>query len=260
MGVGSGIVIDSDAPNEFRECLLKAEFLTRSAQSLPKGFSLIETMLWSNGYPLIELHLDRLEDSARYFAYPCDRTAIKVALEAHAKSFLADVHQSSRKVRLLLHSDGTFHIAGELLRESLTAAQVRIAPQRTDTADPMYFHKTTHRPLYAEALKAATQAGYDDVIFLNLRGEVTESAFNNIFIEKDGILYTPPIHCGLLPGVHRRHILETQPNIVEKALSLDDLRTADNVYLSNAVRGLRLAFIDWESGKLDPFWFVLATL
>ncbi|MGA2650697.1 MAG: aminodeoxychorismate synthase component I [Terracidiphilus sp.] len=251
MGVGSGIVIDSEAAGEFRECLLKAEFLTRSAQSISERFSLIETMLWSNGYPLLELHLDRLEDSARYFTFPCDRAAIKAALEAHANEFSPAASGSPHKVRLLLHSDGTFHITGELLRESLTAAQVRIARQRTDPADPMYFHKTTHRPLYAEALKAATQAGYDDVIFLNLQGEVTEGAIHNVFIEKDGILYTPPITCGLLPGVHRRHILETQLNIVEKALSLDDLRTADNVYLSNAVRGIRPALIDWEPTEPD---------
>jgi para-aminobenzoate synthetase/4-amino-4-deoxychorismate lyase len=90
------------------------------------------------------------------------------------------------------------------------------------------------------------------VIFLNQRDEVTEGAINNVLIEKNGILYTPPIHCGLLPGVHRRHLLETQPNVVEKALSLHDLRTADNVYLSNAVRGLRPAVIDWEPDESVP--------
>ena len=261
MGVGSGIVIDSDPAGEFRECLLKAAFLTRSPQSLPENFSLIETMLWSNGYPLLDLHLDRLEDSARYFDFPSDRAAIKAALHAQAQEFSPDANRSPHKVRLLLHSDGTFQITHELLRESLTAAQVRIARQRTDPADPMYFHKTTHRPVYAEALKASTQAGYDDVIFLNQRDEVTEGAIHNVFIQKDGILYTPPIHCGLLPGVHRRHMLETQPNIVEKVLSLDDLHTADQVYLSNAVRGLRLAFIHWEPAEPDSTWFAfLATL
>jgi para-aminobenzoate synthetase/4-amino-4-deoxychorismate lyase len=252
MGVGSGIVIDSDAQAEFRECLLKAEFLTRSAQSLPENFSLIETMLWSNGYPLLELHLDRLEDSARYFAFPCNRAAIQSALEDHANAFSPAASGSPRKVRLLLHSDGTFNITHELLRDAPTPARVRIATQRINPADPMYFHKTTHRPLYAEALKAATQAGYDDLIFLNLRGEVTEGAINNVLIEKNGILYTPPIHCGLLPGVHRRHLLETQPGTTEKTLHLEDLRTAHQVYLSNAVRGLRPAVIDWEPDESVP--------
>ena len=48
-----------------------------------------------------------------------------------------------------------------------------------------------------------------DVIFFNERGEVTEGANNNIVIRKDGILLTPPITCGLLPGTLRAHLIET---------------------------------------------------
>ncbi len=83
----------------------------------------------------------------------------------------------------------------------------------------MYFHKTTHRPLYAAALQAATAAGYDEVLFLNQRGEVTEAAIHNIFIEKSGCLITPRVDCGLLPGVYRRHILETNPSAKEEILN-----------------------------------------
>ncbi len=79
MGAGSGIVIDSDPAAEFRECLLKTEFLTRGADRFPACFSLIETMLWDGAYPLLELHLDRLADSAEYFDFRCERAAVKVA-------------------------------------------------------------------------------------------------------------------------------------------------------------------------------------
>ena len=57
----------------------------------------------------------------------------------------------------------------------------------------------------------------------------------------------PPVDGGLLPGVHRRHILANHPNAEERVLSLDDLREADAIYLSNAVRGLRRAVIHWDS-------------
>jgi para-aminobenzoate synthetase/4-amino-4-deoxychorismate lyase len=244
MGVGSGIVIDSDPIEEFRECLLKTEFLTGSAQSLPEHFSLVETLLWQNGYPLIELHLDRLEDSAGYFAFPCERTVAKDALLAHTNAF-ADL--KPRKVRLLLDQDGDLRITSEVIVPSSTPAHVRIATQRTDPRHPMLFHKTTHRPLYAQELKAASDAGFDDVLFLNLRGEITEGAIHNVLIEKHGRWITPPIECGLLPGVHRRHILETQANVEERVVQVEDLRQADTVYLSNAVRGLRRAIIDWEA-------------
>jgi para-aminobenzoate synthetase/4-amino-4-deoxychorismate lyase len=260
MGVGSGIVIDSDAADEFRECLLKAEFLTRPREP----FSLIETLLWNGEYPLLDLHLDRLEDSADYFAFPCDRDEVKAALLTHAEAFAQKLapppasppHPAEipRKVRLLLDHEGFVHSEDEPLPESVDHAKpvrVRIASQRTDPHDPMLFHKTTHRPLYAEALKAATQAGFDDVLFLNLRGEVTEGAIHNIFIQKDGRWFTPRVECGLLAGVHRRHLLQAQPGVEERVLYIGDLRQADAVYLSNAVRGLRPAIIDWKT-QPDP--------
>jgi para-aminobenzoate synthetase / 4-amino-4-deoxychorismate lyase len=249
MGVGGGIVADSDAAAEFSECVLKAEFLTSPPNRIPERFCLVETLLSLDGYSLLELHLDRLADSAGYFHFSCDREAVKAALLAHASTFAS---RTPRKVRLLLDSDGSFGIASEVLSEpganaAASPVRVRIASERTDPRDRMLFHKTTHRPLYAAALKAAAQAGFDDVLFLNLRGEVTEGAISNLFIEKDGRWSTPPIECGLLPGVFRRHLLEMRPTVAERVLRLEDLRQADAVYLANAVRGLRRAAIDWES-------------
>jgi para-aminobenzoate synthetase/4-amino-4-deoxychorismate lyase len=242
MGVGSGIVINSDATEEFRECLLKAEFLTRPAES----FSLIETLLWQNGYPLLELHLDRLEDSAAYFGFACDRNGVKTALLDYAAGFAG---RMPCKVRLLLQVDGSLQLTNETLSEQAIGAdappgRICIASQRTDPQDRMLFHKTTRRLLYAQSFKAAAQAGYDDILFLNLCGEVTEGAISNLFIEKNGRWFTPPIQCGLLAGVYRRHLLETQRDVEERILSLEDLRQADAVYLTNAVRGLRRVAID----------------
>jgi para-aminobenzoate synthetase/4-amino-4-deoxychorismate lyase len=124
--------------------------------------------------------------------------------------------------------------------------RVRISQNRIDPADPMYFHKTTHRPVYAQALKEAQAAGFDEVLFFNLRNELTEAALHNVFIRKAGRLLTPPIACGVLAGVYRRQILATNPNAAEQILTLEDLLQAEAVYLSNAVRGLRPAVIDGE--------------
>jgi para-aminobenzoate synthetase/4-amino-4-deoxychorismate lyase len=276
MGVGSGIVIDSKPDDEFRECLLKAKFLTRpansSSQPSPESFSLVETLLWRGEFPFIEMHLDRLQDSAHYFAFPFDRLQTKAALQAHGAELTGNLgapgldsetwetaekeegetpvplDRHSHKVRLLLNHDGSLRVTSEPIPASSTELlRVRFAAHPIDSHDPMYFHKTTSRPLYAEALNAATAAGYDDALFLNERGEVTEGAIHNIFMEKDGRLLTPPVACGLLPGVHRRHILATHPNAEERILTREDLRQADAIYLSNAVRGLRAAIIDWQN-------------
>jgi para-aminobenzoate synthetase / 4-amino-4-deoxychorismate lyase len=252
-GAGSGIVIDSGPAEEFRECLLKARFLSGPAHratdsfiaSEPDQLFLIETMLWDGGYPLLDLHLDRLADSADYFGFSCDRFAIREALEQHAREF-ADA--TPRKVRLLLvDAEGNFTLGSEPFApgaEPGCVGHVCISPHRTDPADPMLYHKTTQRPLYALEYQQAAQSGYDDVLFLNQRGEVTEGAISNVFIEKDGRWFTPPIACGLLAGVFRRHLLETRPEIEECVLSLDNLRCAGAIYLTNAVRGLRRVKID----------------
>jgi para-aminobenzoate synthetase/4-amino-4-deoxychorismate lyase len=271
MGAGSGVVIDSDPAEEYRECLLKASFLTGlkgrapdlatwTSPVQPAGrlalhsatghFSLIESMLWDGAhppgdYPFLELHLDRLADSAEYFGFACDRDAIRTALEKHAKQF---AEGSPRKVRLLLDAEGKLEITSQVLTlqgDSKRIARVRIPPERTDPADAMLYHKTTRRPLYAPTFELAARDGFDDVLFLNLRGEVTEGAISNVFVEKDGRWSTPPVECGLLAGVFRGHLLETRPEIEERVLFLDDLRQADGVYIANAVRGLRRVAIVW---------------
>ena len=251
MGVGSGVVIDSDPTTEYRECLLKAEFLTGPAHrtispaagnaqiiSQPDAFSLIETMLWDGSYPLFELHLDRLEDSAAYFDFACDRAAVKVALADHARQFM---DRAPRKVRLLLDNDGKLHITDEFLSCAAEEriGRVCISSVRTDPADATLYHKTTHRKLYNDAFEHAVRDGFDDTLFLNQRGQVTEGAISNVFVVKDGRWFTPPVECGLLPGVYRRHLLETRSGVEEHVVSLDGLRSADAIYLCNAVRGLR---------------------
>jgi para-aminobenzoate synthetase / 4-amino-4-deoxychorismate lyase len=251
-GAGSGVVIDSDPAGEFRECLLKASFLTGLAHrstacgGLQDKLFLIETMLWDGSYPFLELHLDRLTDSADYFGFACDRATIRTALEEHAQQF-SDC--SPHKVRLLLIDDeGNFGINSEPHPPTGPPdriGRVCISERRTDPDDPTLYHKTTQRPIYALAYQQASASGFDDVLFLNLHGEVTEGAISNVFIEKGGRWFTPPIKCGLLAGVYRRHLLEARHEIEERVLTLEDLRTSDAIYLSNAVRGLRRVEIVW---------------
>jgi len=250
MGVGSGIVIDSVATEEYSECQLKAEFLRSTEYGHPRNvqfnvkFMLIETILWDGGYPLLDLHLDRLTDSAEYIGFPCERVRVKTVLEEHAQAFAAG---APRKVRLLLDAEGELHLSSEgLLRGNEgSAARVCIADERTNSNDRWLYHKTTQRARYVQAYAQAAAQGLDDVLFLNERDEVTEGAISNIFVEKCGRMITPPVECGVLAGVYRRHLLQSRPDIEQRVLTLDDLRNADAVYICNAVRGLRKALIVW---------------
>nr|MBF0221208.1 aminodeoxychorismate synthase component I [Desulfobulbaceae bacterium] len=108
MGIGSGIVHDSNNEDEWRECLLKAKFLTSPCPD----FQLIETVLWTEaaGFYLLDRHLSRLKKSAEYFDFPFDGQRITKTLSAH-KATKNINNKNPAKVRLLLHRDGTLEIS-----------------------------------------------------------------------------------------------------------------------------------------------------
>jgi para-aminobenzoate synthetase/4-amino-4-deoxychorismate lyase len=247
MGVGGGIVADSVAASEWRECALKAEFLTHSGDAREEDFQLLETMLWQEGFPRLEMHLDRLLDSAQFLDFAADRAGLRQSILRHAEGF-AD--SRPRKLRLLLDREGAVRFADELLDPATLGPEARplrlcLARERTDSANRLYFHKTTRRPLYTRHLAAARAAGYDDLLFFNQASQATESAIANLFVELEGRWWTPPVACGLLPGVERRYLLETRSLAGERILTREDLKRAPAIYLANAVRGLRRATLDW---------------
>jgi para-aminobenzoate synthetase/4-amino-4-deoxychorismate lyase len=231
MGVGGGIVADSNAEEEYKECRLKTEFLVRARYE----FQLIETMLWEGDFTLFSLHLDRLQSSASYFDFQFDPEAVSSALAKATEHFAAS---DRHRVRLLLDEAGRVTVTATKLQDNPTG-QVRLSAQRTSSRDVFLRHKTTHRTLYDAEHATARADGFDDVLFMNERGELTEGAISNLFIQQGERLLTPPLSCGVLPGVFRRHLLETNPAATEQVLSLPDLRTADAVFLCNSVRGLR---------------------
>jgi para-aminobenzoate synthetase/4-amino-4-deoxychorismate lyase len=113
-----------------------------------------------------------------------------------------------------------------------------LSSERTDSNDLFLRHKTTRRALYDRKFKHALSEGYDDAIFLNTDGAVTEGAIHSLFIVKNGQWITPPVADGLLPGVLRASLLKSR-DIFERTLRLEELISADEVYLGNSVRGLR---------------------
>ncbi|NUN70463.1 MAG: aminodeoxychorismate synthase component I [Bacteroidetes bacterium] len=229
MGVGSGIVHDSNADAEFEECRLKAAFLL---QEEPK-FHLLETMLWNGDFVLLDGHLERLRASADYFRIPYDDAAVRTALQDEASRFDTTLRY---RIRLLLSRTGLPTVTAAVYTAPLleTAA---IADERTDSSDRFLYHKTTHRELYERYRMMAEKKGLADYIFLNERGEVTEGSVTNLFIEAGGKFYTPPLSCGVLPGVFRARILEKDRRASERIITLDDLRNAEAIYLCNSVRG-----------------------
>lgn len=229
IGIGGGIVADSVAQDEYREALLKMAFFTTPARAV----TLIETLLWdrADGYYLLDRHLDRLEASARYFSLPYDRAAITALLDS--QSF----PEARMRVRLTLDAAGPA-ITSVPLPPNPPLFRFAIAPERLDSQSLWLLHKTTNRAFYDEPRQRAhAERGLDEVLFLNERGELTEGSITNLFVERGGILLTPPLSSGLLPGTLRAELLATG-KAEERVLTLADLEGAEAIWLGNSVRGL----------------------
>jgi para-aminobenzoate synthetase/4-amino-4-deoxychorismate lyase len=237
MGIGSGIVHDSDPAAEYDECLLKARFLTAPHE----GFQLIETMRWSrtDGFYLLERHLDRLEDSARFFGIPCDADAVRALLANCVRNL-----SGKQRIRLLLDQGGGASATATAitLPDPPPALRYTMAARPVDSRDRHRYHKTTRREMLDEEReRLATETGCDEVLFINERGELTEGSYCNLFVEMGDWLLTPPLSCGLLDGTLRRELLETGGQVEERVLYPHDLDEADAVWLGNSVRGLQPA-------------------
>jgi para-aminobenzoate synthetase/4-amino-4-deoxychorismate lyase len=230
LGVGSAIVADSDAPGEWRECVVKGGFVAASAAA---QFDLIETMRFepAAGIPLLELHLERIKASADELGFSLDRHALRNAIQA----LCFDLSEPAR-LRLTVARSGAYALEAGPLPEALTGrAQVGLLPLPIASGDWRLRHKTTDRGFYEDALAVARAAGADEVAFLDDAARVTEGSFTNLFVERDGTLLTPPASLGLLPGVLRRSLLDGG-RAVEAELSVADL--AGGFLIGNAVRGL----------------------
>lgn len=233
MGVGGGILYEADPHREYQECLLKGRFLTAPLEK----FSLIETMLWTSesGVARLPFHLDRLSDSADYFLFPFDRRSVERAIVTAISA-----GTNARRIRLLLDSHGEIKLeVSELDPLPGPPYRVRFANETSDSTSPFAYHKTTHREVYDRELAMARSEGFVDAIFHNEKGEITEGAISNVFVRKGDIYSTPPLKCGVLAGTYRRFLLETRPvSVEERVLRKEDLIQADEVFLTNALRGL----------------------
>jgi para-aminobenzoate synthetase/4-amino-4-deoxychorismate lyase len=236
-GVGGGIVWDSSESDEYDECLSKSRVLT---YYLPE-FSLIESMLWTpeEGLFLINLHLDRLEASARFFGFPFDRRAIEMSLASECRPLPNRAH----KIRLLYSSTGGFEVKVESIAIARPSVPLHacLAPTAIDIQNVFLYHKTTQRPIYDAALQA--RPNYDEVLLWNRNGELTEFCTANLVVDLDGQLLTPPQCSGLLAGTYRAWLLQ-KGLIQERRLTLDDLRRCRRVLAINSVRREREVIVD----------------
>jgi len=230
MGIGSGVTYGSSPKNEYNECLLKAKFLSNKFEP----FEILETMLWDGAYFMLKEHFDRMASSAAYFGTQFNS---RKALACLKKLQLGFLKEESYRVRLLLDKDGGLRTEVNGLQERTKIGYIALSKKKTNSRNRFLYHKTTNRALYNNEYSKYSALGYADCVFLNEKGEITEGAITNLFIEKNGKILTPPLSSGLLPGIMRAFLIRSL-KAKEQTLRLKDLRSADRVFICNSVRGL----------------------
>lgn len=226
IGLGSGIVADSNGDEEWRECLAKGRFAKVEPGHI---VDLIETMAFdpAMGITRLEAHLERMKASAAALDFEFDRHAARNTIQA------ITFHQDqAAMVRLMLAKSGAIAIelkpAPQLPKDPVPC---QLVPMQTNAQDYRLHHKTSDRRVYG----VAGLASGVHPIFVDPNGFVTEGAIWNIFVDRGGTLLTPPLSRGVLPGILRAELLDSGA-AVEADLTAQDL--ADGFLVGNSVRGL----------------------
>lgn len=223
-GVGGGITWDSTANGEYEEILTKASLLERDKPE----FKLLESILLTDGkLYLLEEHLNRLQDSSKYFQFPFNRSEVENELVKFTKNFT----KGDYKIRLLLSNTGKVSLESQQLYESVTPKIVKLAEKPISNCNLFLYHKTTYRDVYTQFQNPEVF----DTLLWNENEEITEFTNGNIVLEINGKLYTPPIQSGLLAGTYREMLIK-KGKIIEKVLTILDLQNSTQIWFINSVR------------------------
>ena len=192
------------------------------------GLTLIETLAWTGtGFARLPLHLARLAQSAHRLGWPCNLATVEAALYSEAPA-------NPARIRLTLDRKGAIAVGSAPMPAAIAQWRVGLAAAALTSDDPWLTIKSSHRPAY-DAARAALPATLDEVIFQNQRGEVCDGTITTVFFDAGQGLRTPPLSCGLLPGV-----LRAERAVPEQLLQVRDLPKVQ-LWLGNSLRGLSRA-------------------
>jgi para-aminobenzoate synthetase/4-amino-4-deoxychorismate lyase len=229
-GAGGGITWSSEPDLEWAELLDKSKIL--DGPTHPDA--LLETMRFDarDGVANLARHLTRLTESANYFDFAFDADLITKTLLAQLGGAL-----TASRVRLRLSRDGVVDVTvDDLPPAGPVTLALAAEPVRSD--DVALFHKVADRQRYE--LARSSRPDVDDVVLWNERGEVTETTIANLAVRLDGQWCTPPLHCGLLPGVVRARLLD-EGILQERVITIPELLAAGGVAVVSSLRQWRTA-------------------
>jgi branched-chain amino acid aminotransferase len=131
-----------------------------------------------------------------------------------------------------------FGITPETIQLNDNGLVVGIAKDLYKSPDALANLKSCNALIYAIAAQQAKANRWNDALVRNTAGDIIESTIANIFWAKNGVIYTPPLTDGCIAGVMRQYLTARIP-IIEKTLHVAELLTADEIFLTNAVKRIK---------------------
>lgn len=210
------------------------------------GDGLFETLLALDGdLPHLAAHLDRMAAGCDVLNLPFDREAAERVVRE------ATPGEGRFAVRLTLTAGSggrgldrpaapvpaLFAKAAPSVPVTSPATAI-VAATRRNEGSPASRLKTLAYLDNVLARAEARAAGADEAVMLNNRGEIACAAAANLFWIRDGRLYTPRLDCGVLAGITRARLMAAR-EVEEVAVGVDVLKTADAIFLTNSLIGIR---------------------
>ena len=231
------------------------------------GDGIFETMrMVDERIPLWHLHAERLFNGLKQLEF--DLTGLFTAemiLEEILKLCKKNSTLKSARIRLSIfrRDGGLYDVADEtpnFIIQSWAIGQlapsinenglvIDIYPKARKSCDPLANLKSNSFLPYSMAAQFAKQNRFDDCLVLNSNERIADSTIANVFIRKGFVFRTPPLAEGCIAGVMRRWLIEQDQSgnqIKEEPLTIDELLEADEIFLTNAVQGIR-----WVSAFRD---------
>lgn len=215
------------------------------------GLGVFETIAVERNRPVfLERHLERMRRSMRYLGIHQDvnREAVKAYLDGHPMEHgVLKILVSDKN---LIYTDKENPYTPQRYEKGF---RMDFSNVRRNETSPLTYHKTMN---YGDCMiekRKAVQRGLDEVIFLNTRGELCEGTATNIFFVRQGILYTPKLSSGLLPGILRQYVIERYM-VQEAVVSPEEILDVEECFVTNSLMGImpvtRLAGVNFNKGSV----------
>lgn len=203
------------------------------------GIGAFETIAVENGTPLfLPQHYERLLNTLELLEISQTLSDIKKKVFS---TLTDDTIRYGRKILKIAVSEKniiTYIRTNHYQRKDYENGFITsISNIRRNETSPLTYHKTLNYGDCIMEKRQAQRAGIHEPVFLNTRGELAEGATTNIFFIKDKKIITPPLSCGMLPGIIREYLLHTY-EIREQIVLPEDIIKYDEMFLTNSLLGI----------------------